>query len=316
MKQSKLLTSIYLFFLSFGVFAQIPPNAFNYSAVARGPQGQPIASQNIGIRISILKSSVNGTIQYIENHQTTTDPFGLFNLRIGLGTVQSGNFNSIDWGGDNYFLKVELDAQGGINYFNMGTTQFFSVPYALYAKSAGSINNGGSVGNFSHYIGEEYGGGVIFHLWKDGQGIEHGLIVDLVDLSTSHIWSNNEQNLIGPSAGSYWDGLSNSNAITNQSGHISSAASLCLNSTNGGQSDWYLPSIDELSILSQNRFNINKSLSSIPIANSLTYLANYWTSTESSNQSAWSYTIFNGMQNNNSDANKGNQYYVRAIRAF
>lgn len=124
------------------VQAQIPPNAFNYSAVARGPQGQPIASQNIGIRFSILKTSVNGPSQYVETHQTTTDPFGLFNLKIGGGSVQSGNFASIDWGADNYFLKVELDAQGNINYFHMGTTQFVSVPYALYSGNSVYAQNG------------------------------------------------------------------------------------------------------------------------------------------------------------------------------
>jgi hypothetical protein len=37
-----------------------------------------------------------------------------------------------------------------------------------------------------------------------------------------------------------------SNAIVGQEGLTNSAAALCLNSTNGGQSDWYLPSRDEL----------------------------------------------------------------------
>ena len=128
------------------VKAQIPPNAFNYSAVARGPQGQPIASQNIGIRFSILKSSATGSAQYVETHQSTTDAFGLFNLVIGNGTIQSGNFGSITWEADNYFLKVELDAQGGINYFNMGTVKFLSVPYALYAKNSGGILGGTNIG--------------------------------------------------------------------------------------------------------------------------------------------------------------------------
>jgi hypothetical protein len=75
------------------------------------------------------------------------------------------------------------------------------------------------------------------------------------------IWSNITDQL--PGASSSWDGLSNSNAIVSQSGHTSSAALLCLDSTNGSKSDWYLPAIDELSLLLQNRFNVNKTLSTI-----------------------------------------------------
>ncbi|MDA7762924.1 fibrobacter succinogenes major paralogous domain-containing protein [Crocinitomicaceae bacterium] len=123
-------------------FGQVPPNAFNYSAVARGPQGQPISSQNIGIRFSILKTTATGPVQYVESHQTTTDPFGLFNLIIGGGSVESGDFASIDWGADDYFLKVELDAQGNTNYYHMGTTQFLSVPYALSADNSTYSQNG------------------------------------------------------------------------------------------------------------------------------------------------------------------------------
>jgi hypothetical protein len=321
------------------VQAQIPPNAFNYSAVARGPQGQPIASQNIGIRFSILKTSVNGPSQYVETHQTTTDPFGLFNLKIGGGSVQSGNFASIDWGADNYFLKVELDAQGNINYFHMGTTQFVSVPYALYSGNAVYAQNGidsvsisgdtlylssgqtfvssNSVSISQHYIGEEFGGGVIFHLWKDSQGVEHGLIVDktdLSDLSTAQVWSNIDQTLIGPSAQSSWDGLSNSNTIVGQAGHTSSAAALCLNSTNGGQSDWYLPSVQELNMLWNNYYTVARSLTQISSATQLHLMTPYWSSTESDvNAGAWGFNFDDGSAN---DFGKNATYSVRAVRAF
>ena len=40
-------------------------------------------------------------------------------------------------------------------------------------------------GTFTHYIGEQFGGGVIFNLWKDAQGNEHGSIVDIVDLEAA-----------------------------------------------------------------------------------------------------------------------------------
>jgi hypothetical protein len=170
---------------------------------------------------------------------------------------------TIDWSNDNYYLKVGMDANGGSSFVTMGTTQLLSVPYALYAKSAGSVSGNSGGGNFNHYIGEEFGGGVVFHLWKDAQGQEHGLIVDKVDLSTAQEWSNVYDVEIGVSAQSTWDGLSNSNAIVNQPGHTGSAAALCLNSTNGGQTDWYLPSIDELSLLWHARFNVNRSLSAM-----------------------------------------------------
>lgn len=119
--------------------AQIPPQAFNYSAVARDPAGVPIANSTIGLQMSILKTSVNGNIMYSENHVSTTDEFGLFNLVIGGGSVQSGSMNSIDWSSDNYFLRVGMDASGGTNFITMGTTQLLSVPYALHAKTAETV---------------------------------------------------------------------------------------------------------------------------------------------------------------------------------
>jgi hypothetical protein len=168
-------------------------------------------------------------------------------------------------------------------------------------------------GGFTHNIGEEFGGGVIFHLWKDAQGVEHGLIVDKTDVSTSQAWSNVTSTLIGSTAKSSWDGLSNSNAIIGQAGHTNSVAALCLNSTNGGQSDWYLPSIDELSLLSHSRFNVNKSLSTIGGATILPNFDYYWSSTEEDFNGAWLFGIGSGDAH---EYNKNNIYHVRAVRAF
>ncbi|MBL4755420.1 MAG: tail fiber domain-containing protein, partial [Flavobacteriales bacterium] len=57
---------------------------------------------------------------------------------IGSGSPVSGNFTTIDWGADLHFLKVEMDETGGSNYQLMGTSQLLSVPYALFADSAGA----------------------------------------------------------------------------------------------------------------------------------------------------------------------------------
>lgn len=312
MKKIILLLTLSFSLLNFAN-AQTPPNAFNYSAVARNAAGQPIATTTIGIQVNILKTSPAGVSQYSENHFVNTDGFGLFNLVIGAGAVQSGSMATIDWSNDNYYLKVGMDATGGTNFLTMGTTQLLSVPYALHAKTAESLVGGGSGGGgFTHYIGEEFGGGVVFHLWKDAQGVEHGLIVDKTDLSTSQVWSNIDATLIGPSAQSSWDGLSNSNAIVGQAGHTSSASALCLNSTNGAQSDWYLPSVQELNMLWNNDYTVARSLTQISGATQL-QPTNYWSSTEYFYYGAWTFYFGGGDAYDNG---KENTLYVRAVRAF
>jgi hypothetical protein len=318
-----LLSLLFACVISFSIMqAQVPPQAFNYSAVARNPLGQPIANSTIGIQINIIKSSTTGVSQYMENHFVNTDDFGLFNLIVGAGAVQSGSMSSIDWGSDDFYLRVGMDANGGTNFLTMGTTQLMSVPYALHAKTAESILGGGTGGGgFTHYIGEEFGGGVIFHLWKDNAGLEHGLIVDKTDLSTAQIWSNIDQTFIGQAAQSSWDGLSNSNAIISQAGHTNSAAALCLNSTNGGQSDWYLPSIDELERLYNNRLEVNATLRGISGAIELKKFdinggISYWSSSEVNLYYAWTFNFDNGTTEGNNVGYKGSTRYVRAVRAF
>ena len=145
MKKITLLSTLCFLLLTLVVKAQTPPNAFNYSAVARNAAGQPIASTTIGIQVTILKTSPTGASQYSENHFVNTDAYGLFNLVIGAGAVQSGSMATIDWSNDNYYLKVGMDAAGGTNFLTMGTTQLLSVPYALYAKSAGTVAGGSGI---------------------------------------------------------------------------------------------------------------------------------------------------------------------------
>ena len=133
-----LFTLLLISTLFFGfIQAQVPPEAFNYSAVARDANSNPIANSTIGIQMSILMGSPTGNTVYQENHFVNTDDYGLFNLIVGGGSIISGTIADIDWSLDDYYLQVGMDANGGTNFLNMGSTQLLSVPYALYAKSAG-----------------------------------------------------------------------------------------------------------------------------------------------------------------------------------
>ncbi len=107
------------------------PNSFNYQAAVRDADGKILANKVVSFRISILETSANGTVAYMETHNTATSEHGLVNLSIGAGTVASGNFSTIDWGGKPHFIRTELDDAGGTNFTIMSTQQLLSVPYAL-----------------------------------------------------------------------------------------------------------------------------------------------------------------------------------------
>ena len=116
------------------------PEALTYQAVARNSSGDPLTSQSIALRFSIRNLSAVGAVVYSERQTTTTNSLGQFNVSIGQGIVLSGSFNSIAWGIGSKFLQVEIDVTGGTAYVDMGTQQLLSVPYSLYAKSAGADN--------------------------------------------------------------------------------------------------------------------------------------------------------------------------------
>ena len=110
------------------------PQGLNYQAVAYNGTGTPVINQSISVRFSILDGSATGTPVYEETQNPTTDNTGLFSIVIGNGTVVSGTFNTINWGNGSKWLKTEIDITGGTSYLVMGTSQFMSVPYTLYAN--------------------------------------------------------------------------------------------------------------------------------------------------------------------------------------
>lgn len=301
-----LFTFLLTFILCFGVFAQAPQK-MSYQAVIRNSANKLIVSELVNMKISILQGSIIGNAVYVEAQSPTTNSNGLVTLEIGLGKIVTGTFDGINWANGPYFIKTETATVSSGNYSIIGTSQLMSVPYALYAKTAGSVS--GSTTGFVHYIGELYQGGIVVSVWKK-DGVEHGLIASLTDLSTSQAWSSVSASLIGISAQSPRNGLANANAIITQTGHTSSAASLCDNYTSGVYSDWYLPAIWELNQCYDAALTINEVLGD---TNGFQYTTLYWSSTENTNNGSWCQRIGNGAI---SYSNKATAQSVRAVRRF
>ena len=114
------------------------PQIINYQAVVRDAAGDIVKNKVVNFRLSILDGGTTGTPQYIETQSKTTNQFGLVTFGIGQGTSVSGSMNAVTWAAATKFLKVELDINGGNAFSLMSTSQFLSVPFALYAATSGS----------------------------------------------------------------------------------------------------------------------------------------------------------------------------------
>lgn len=141
------------------------------------------------------------------------------------------------------------------------------------------INN--SQAGFEHYIGEIFGGGIIYYLWKDLQGIEHGLIINpnplinpnptcmnyefdpitgtFIEFPDSSGFESNGTNQ--PPVGIH-DGHEISiwadNYFSGNSFYLPESAAINLN--DGGYTDWYIPSTMESRPFVANGMLVQKTL--------------------------------------------------------
>ncbi|MGG7439639.1 beta strand repeat-containing protein [Chryseobacterium arthrosphaerae] len=159
---------LFLFGILSGLFMGLSqaPEKMSYQAVIRNGSGQLLGNQSIAVRVSILQGSPAGAEIYAERLTGNTNANGLVSLEIGTGTVITGTFASINWPAGSYYLKTETDPAGGTNYTITGTSQLLSVPYAMYAKSAG--NSGGTF--TIPYINTVNNASTLFSLTNDGDG--------------------------------------------------------------------------------------------------------------------------------------------------
>jgi len=127
--------------LTAAAFSQVPEK-MSYQAVIRDADNELVSNRTVGMRISILQGSAGGSAVYTETHAPGTNVNGLVSIEIGDGSVVTGDFAGIDWSAGPWFLKTEVDPEGGTDYSITGTSKLLSVPFARYADKAGNVFSG------------------------------------------------------------------------------------------------------------------------------------------------------------------------------
>ncbi|WP_317897976.1 Lcl C-terminal domain-containing protein [Aurantibacillus circumpalustris] len=155
-------------------------------------------------------------------------------------------------------------------------------------------------------VGDSYQGGIIAYVLQAGDigydsNVPHGIIAATTDQSASAPWALTLTST-GTNAQTIGSGKNNTNTIVSNQGAGTYAAALCDNLVLGGYSDWFLPSLNELTKLYLNKDKIGGFA-----------VAFYWSSSEENTNTAWAQSF-----NSNSQApgTKTTNYNVRAVRYF
>jgi hypothetical protein len=143
-----MIKNILYTFLLFSSLAFSQSSGITYQAVIYNPNGEelpgvdnpyaPLVNQDICLQFGIVDA--DGNLEYQEQVQITTDPFGMVNLLIGTNTQTGGyasDFAGVQWTADAKFLVVDLDIKGTCNNFEELSNQPFTyVPFAYYSPAS------------------------------------------------------------------------------------------------------------------------------------------------------------------------------------
>jgi len=174
-------------------------------------------------------------------------------------------------------------------------------------------------------IGDSYGGGIVAYILQPNESIgyikadgtagtytysstvQHGLIAALEDESSTMAWIEGgslQTTALGGTGTELGDGAANTVKILDASA-TGGAGKVCADKVDGGYSDWYLPSKDEL-----NKLYMLHSAGVGGFAG-----ADYWSSSEAGGSLAWMQKFSYAINSQKYDS-KPYALRVRAVRAF
>ena len=306
-------------YLSNGGFVKLPTGFdAQYSSLTGTPSNVSSFTNDAGYLSTEVDGSVTNEIQaltisndtvYLSNGGFVKLPAG-FDAQYSSLTGTPSNVSSFN--NDAGYLSTEVD--GSITneiqtISRTGTTVTLNNGGGTYTDSVGVYTQGTGIDITNNVIsatvgttldiGDSYQGGIIF--WLDATG-QHGLIAATADQNTGIQWYNGTSTVTNAVRDGIGAGKFNTERIIAKQGAGAYAAQICANYQGGNYGDWYLPSKYELNLLYQRRAVVGGFA-----------IQWYWSSSEDISSHAWNQYFGNGSQSN---INKSNTRYVRAVRAF
>ncbi|WP_422105330.1 hypothetical protein [Winogradskyella sp.] len=144
----KKVLSIFALLLCTGMI--IAQNGIHYKALIKDANGNVLSASPVSIQFIIYKGAELTDNVYQESHVLSTDSNGFIITSIGKG-ISSDDFGTINWGGDEHFLNVQINTGSGLVDF--GTTQFMAVPYALTSEDNEWKKNGNHINTTNYAVG-------------------------------------------------------------------------------------------------------------------------------------------------------------------
>ncbi len=136
----------FLLFFPLFIIAQNSGLGFNFQGIARDINGNVLKSAPVTLRIALYNANTDPTASnpdWQETHSITTDDFGVFALKVGLGSLVAGQFsqfNQLNFRAARYSIKVEIQ-EGSSTWVEIANEELASVPYAenTFQMPVGSI---------------------------------------------------------------------------------------------------------------------------------------------------------------------------------